>query len=276
MSSELVVTVAQMTSIDDVTSNLNQMENLLEKAFSDGHSDLVCFPENCLYFRIVEGQKIPGFSLSHPVFEKLSELARTYSTHLHLGSVPLYVDEQLYNSSVLITPEGKVTSTYQKLHLFDIQLDGQKPIRESDVFCHGQKINIIEINGWRIGEAICYDLRFAELFALYARHEVDVLLLPAAFLVKTGEAHWEVLLRARAIENQAYLLASAQGGEHLGVAGGKRETYGHSLIIDPWGTVVDQINQSNPEVIVARLSREKIAATRKQIPMKSHRRLPLA
>lgn len=276
MSSELVVAVVQMISIDDVASNLNQIENLLRKAFSKEHPDLVCFPENCLYFRIIEGQTIPGFSISHPVFEKLAELAQTYSTHLHLGSVPLYVNGQLYNSSVLISPAGKITATYQKMHLFDIQLDGQKPIRESDVFCHGQKTNVIEINGWRIGEAICYDLRFAELFSQYARQEVDVILLPAAFLVKTGEAHWEVLLRARAIESQSYLLASAQGGVHKGMTEGQRETYGHSLIIDPWGTVIDQVERNNPDVLVARLSREKIATVRKQIPMKSHRRLPIA
>lgn len=276
MSSELVVAAVQMTSIDDVDSNLMQMSSLVEEAFKKDQPRLVCFPENCLYLRTVEGQKIAGFEASHDAFKELAELAKQYKTYLHLGSVPLFVEGHLYNSSVLITPEGSVQPTYQKMHLFDIQLEGQKPLRESDVFRHGQKPNIIDVDGWRIGEAICYDVRFAELFSQYARKEVDLILLPAAFLVKTGEAHWEILLRARAIESQAYLIASAQGGTHQGVQGGSRETYGHSLIIDPWGTVVGQVEQRSPGVALVRLRRDKIASVRQQIPMKFHRRLPVA
>lgn len=275
MSAELVVAVAQMTSVDDVDINLKQMESLIESAFSKEQVKLICFPENCLYFRILEGEKIPGFGLSHPAFLALAGMAKKYNTHLHLGSVPLYIEGHLYNSSVLISPQGEVRSTYQKVHLFDIHLEGQKPIRESDVFRHGQAPSIIEIDGWRIGEAICYDLRFAELFSHYAHHEVDVILLPAAFLVKTGEAHWEVLLRARAIESQSYILASAQGGAHKGASGGTRETYGHSLIVDPWGTLIGKVEGSLPVVTLSKLSREKVFNVRRQIPMKSHRRLSL-
>lgn len=215
MSSELVVAVAQMTSIDDTDANLMQIEALLEDIFKTHKPRLVGFPENCLYMRVKEGEKIQGFSLEDSVFSRLSELAQKYETHLHLGSVPLHIEGHLYNSSMLITPRGEVRPTYQKLHLFDIQLEGQAPIRESDVFRHGQRPSVIEVDGWRIGETICYDVRFAELFSQYARKEVDLILVPAAFLVKTGEAHWEILLRARAIESQAYLMASAQGGTHV-------------------------------------------------------------
>lgn len=276
MGSELVVAVAQMTSIDDVDTNLMQMEALLEETFKSSQPRLVSFPENCLYLRLIEGQKIEGFTLSHSAFAQLSAWAKKYNTHLHLGSVPLYVDGHLYNSSVLITPEGVVQPTYQKMHLFDIQLEGQAPIRESDVFRHGQKPHLIEIDGWRIGEAICYDVRFAELFSQYARKEVDAILLPAAFLVKTGEAHWEILLRARAIESQSYIIASAQAGTHQGINGGTRETYGHSLVVEPWGGVVAQLEKSRPGVVVTTLRREQIEKVRKQIPMKFHRRLPVA
>lgn len=276
MGSELVVAVVQMTSIDDVDTNLMQMEALLEETFKSSQPRLVSFPENCLYLRLIEGQKVEGFTLSHPAFAQLSAWAKKYNTYLHLGSVPLYVDGHLYNSSVLISPEGVVQPTYQKMHLFDIQLEGQTPIRESDVFRHGQKPHLIEVDGWRIGEAICYDVRFAELFSQYARKEVDAILLPAAFLVKTGEAHWEILLRARAIESQAYVIASAQAGTHQGINGGTRETYGHSLVIEPWGSVVAQLEKSRPGVVVTTLRREQIEKVRKQIPMKFHRRLPVA
>ena len=283
MAAELVIAAAQMTSIDDVDANVMQIEALLEEIFSQSVDQnktdqprLVCFPENCLYFRIIEGEKIEGFTLAHPALRRMAELAQEYSTHLHLGSIPLYIDGHLYNSSVLVTPEGDLLPTYQKMHLFDIQLEGQKAIRESDVFRHGQQPHIINIDGWKVGEAICYDLRFAELFSKYARQEVDAILLPSAFLVKTGEAHWEVLLRARAIESQSYLIASAQGGSHQGGRSGMRETYGHTMVVDPWGVVAGQVEKRAPGFTIVKLSRERLESVRKQIPMKFHRRLPIA
>lgn len=276
MSAELVVASVQMTSVDDIDANLKQMTSLVEDIFRSHRPRLISFPENCLYLRVVEGEKIEGLSVDHAAFQYLADLATKYDVHFHLGSVPLYLEGHLYNSSVLITPQGSVLPTYQKLHLFDIQLEGQKPIRESDVFRHGQEPNTLEIDGWRIGEAICYDVRFAELFSQYARQEVDLILVPAAFLVKTGEAHWEVLLRARAIESQAYVMASAQAGTHVGKNGQSRETYGHSLIIDPWGVIVGHVDVNRPGYCVAKLSRDRINGVRRQIPMKSHRRLPVA
>ena len=275
MNSELVVAVVQMTSVDDVDANLQQMKNALAEIFKSAQPRLVNFPENCLYLRLVEGEKIAGLEITHPAFAQLSQWAQQYNTHLHLGSVPLFVDGHLYNSSVLVKPTGEVEPTYKKLHLFDIQLEGQKPIRESDVFRHGQKPSVIDIDGWRIGEAICYDVRFSELFSQYAQQEVDAILLPAAFLVKTGEAHWEILLRARAIESQSYVLASAQGGTHIGARGGSRDTYGHSLIIDPWGAIIGQVAEFKPGFVISTLSKERLAKVRSQIPMKAHRRLQL-
>ena len=269
---QLQIAVAQMISIDDVESNLQQMESLIQQALKKGTPRLICFPENCLYLRLIEGQKITGFKTEDPVFVKLASLAKRHSVYLHLGSVPLQVDDVLFNSSVLVTAEGEVRATYRKIHLFDIQLEGQKPLRESDVFRHGVKPSLFEIDSWVFGEAICYDLRFAELFSYYAQKEVDAILLPAAFLKKTGEAHWEVLLRARAIESQAYTIASAQGGHHVGVTGAVRETFGHALVADPWGAIVSL--QSKPEigVEVVTLTRESLLKVRRQIPMKSHRR----
>lgn len=273
MKTELVVAAVQMTSVDDIDTNLKQIEQRLAEIFRAGQPRLVSLPENCLYLRLIEGEKVDGVTLAHPVFARLGDLAKYYNTYLHLGSVPLQLDGSLFNSSVLIKPTGEILPTYQKIHLFDIQLEGQNPFRESDVFKHGSKPNVIEVDGWRIGEAICYDVRFSELFSFYADIEVDVLFLPAAFLVKTGEAHWEILLRARAIESQAYLVASAQGGEHQGLRGGQRETFGNTMIVDPWGTVIGKVTERRQGFVLATLTRFNIEKVRQQIPMKSHRRL---
>lgn len=275
MSAELVVANVQMTSIDDVDSNLQQMENLLREIFTSSSPRLVCFPENCLYMRLTEGEKIPGFEITDPLFQRISEWAQHYNAYLHLGSVPILLEGHLYNSSVLVTPQGHLQPTYQKMHLFDIQLEGQKALRESDAFRHGQRPNIIEVDDWKVGETICYDIRFAELFSQYARKEVDLILVPAAFLMTTGEAHWNILLRARAIESQAFLVASAQGGSHKGVRGGTRETYGHSSVIDPWGVVLGEISEHKSGFVITTLKRTSIERVRAQIPMKFHRRLPV-
>lgn len=273
MGSELEVAVVQMASVDDIEYNLEQIKTLVEKIFESHSPRLLCFPENCLYLRVVEGEKIEGLKVDHPVFQSISRLAQRFNAYFHLGSVPLLGDGSLYNSSVLVTDRGEVLPTYKKIHLFDIQLDGQKAIRESDVFKHGDGPHIFEVDGWSIGETICYDLRFAELFSRYAKEGVDLLLVPAAFLVKTGEAHWEVLLRARAIESQCYLVASAQGGTHIGRNGKTRETYGHSLIVEPWGSVIGHVQDRAPGFVIANLKRDQIARVRQQIPMQSHRRL---
>lgn len=273
MSSKLEIAVVQMASVDDIERNLEQIETLVEKIFKSHSPRLLCFPENCLYLRVVEGEKIDGLTLDHPAFNFISRLAQLHQAYFHLGSVPLLGEGALYNSSVLVTPQGEVVPTYKKIHLFDIQLDGQKAIRESDIFKHGDGPHIFHVDGWSIGETICYDLRFAELFSQYAKVGVDILLVPAAFLVKTGEAHWEVLLRARAIESQCYLIASAQGGTHVGKNGRTRETYGHSLIVEPWGSVVGHVQDRAPGFVVVTLQRDQIERVRQQIPMKSHRRL---
>lgn len=271
--SELQVAVVQMTSIDDLDSNLMMMESLVDSIQEPVR--LICFPENCLYMRVKEGESLPSLSLEHPAFERLAKLAKTRRAFLHLGSVPIILEDgHTYNSSVIIEPSGEVRSSYQKMHLFDIQLEGQKAIRESDVFRHGQNPSLFMIDDWKIAESICYDIRFAELFSQYAREEVDVILIPAAFLVKTGQAHWEVLQRARAIESQCYVLASAQVGVHNGIRGGVRETFGHSMVVDPWGQVAE-LRREGVGVLVATLRKQTIQDVRRQIPMKFHRRVPI-
>ncbi len=273
MSADFVIANVQLTSIDQIEQNLKQIEDLVHEIFKAEHPQLVCFPENCLYLRTAEGEKIEGIEPSHPAFKRLAGLAVEKKSYFHLGSVPLRLGGELFNSSVLISPRGEILPTYRKIHLFDIHLENQLPIRESDVFSRGIAPNIIEIDGWRLGESICYDLRFAELYSYYARRNVDVLLVPAAFLVKTGEAHWHTLLRARAIESQAYVVASAQGGTHMGRDQQRRETYGHSLVVDPWGLVLGEVLEPHSGYFITRLNRDRIQQVRRQIPMANHRRL---
>ena len=234
MSETLKIALTQMTSVDSVEKNLSQIISLLDQISSP--VDLVLFPENCLYLRIQEGEAVPFLKLSDEIFQVLAREAQKRKCALHLGSVPVELSNGKYNCSVLIDHLGQIKASYQKIHLFDTQLKDQTPIRESDVFQHGAQLALLQLKGWKIGQSICYDLRFSELYRRYALNEVDVILVPSAFLVRTGQSHWEPLLRARAIESQAYVLASAQAGRHESVKNGSyRDTYGHALAIDPWG-----------------------------------------
>ena len=270
-ASEFKLAVCQMTSTDDVEANAQQMLSLLRDLPA---VDLVCFPENCLYLRLKDGEQPPRITLEHNAIQKLSAWAKENKTPLHLGSVPVEQNGKLFNTSLLIKAEGQVDSDYQKIHLFDVDVAGVKPQRESDVFTHGNDTSVFTINGWNFGSSICYDVRFSELFNRYARLGVDCILVPAAFLVETGRAHWHVLLRARAIESQAYVAAAAQGGAHTGKAGGTRSTYGHSMVIEPWGEIVAEVTDAvKPQAIVVNMKAERVESVRRQIPMKSHRRL---
>jgi predicted amidohydrolase len=271
MKSNLAAILCQMTSTDDVESNFRQIERLLQSVPQP--ADIAFFPENCLYFRMVEGQTIPGLDFQHPVFTELKNLARDKKISLHLGSVPLREGEKLTNASVLVTKDGQVEATYRKMHLFDITLEGDKPIRESDVFHYGPSPSVLTVKDWQLGQTICYDLRFSELFSVYAKQKVDAILVPSAFLVKTGQAHWEILLRARAIESQCYIIAAAQAGAHRNPQGHGRETYGHSLVVSPWGQILVQASAQQAEAHFFELESSKLETVRRQIPMHNHRRL---
>lgn len=270
MSDSLKVVLTQLCSVDNASLNSKKMIEMLQGI--DG-ADLVCFPENALYQRVVEGEEIPSWKLEDPIFEPFENWCRKKSSNIHLGSVPLEINGKIFNSSIWINASGERKASYQKVHLFDIQLDGQKPIRESDVFSHGNGPEVIDIKGWKIGQSICYDIRFAELYRHYAAQHVDLILVPSSFLVKTGQAHWHVLLRARAIESQAYLLASAQTGTHQSTkSSGQRQTYGHSLLVGPWGEVLLDLDEQESFKAYT-LEKKRIQEVRHQIPMKQHRRI---
>jgi predicted amidohydrolase len=268
----LKISVLQLCSIDSFHQNWERIFDLFKKTESFS-PDLICLPENAVYLRIIEGEPIPEMSLHDPALFFLQELCAKRKCTVHLGSAPVREGEKLYNGSLLISEQG-IQISYKKIHLFDIHLQGQKPIKESDVFSHGDGPSTFALHGWKIGQSICYDLRFSELYQYYSKIPTDLILVPSAFLVPTGKAHWETLLRARAIESQAYVVAAAQAGKHLSSKSDQfRLTYGNSLIVSPWGEVVAQGSSSDCEILNFELSLDEIKKVRTQIPMHFHRRI---
>ncbi len=268
----LLVGVAQLSSTDNVDDNI---ENILRALKALSGCRLICLPENSLYLRL---SKEPDdgprpFDLNEDFWAAFRQFAAQNKAHLLIGSVPLKGHGKPTNSTIWVSPSGEIVNAYDKLHLFDVDVKGAPPVRESDFFMAGKSPRIIEIDGWKIGLSICYDLRFADLYNYYAEHEVDLLLVPSAFLVPTGEAHWHTLLRARAIESQAFVVAAAQSGGHQNLRGQSRDTFGHSLVIDPWGEVLVDIEKRGPAEVAVELDQDRLETVRAQIPQFSHRRL---
>lgn len=270
-SQNLNVAVCQMTSTDDVKVNAAQVMERLAQIKDPDQVDLVAFPENSLFFRLSQSSPVQAFDLSEPLFESIKGWADAHSCAVLLGSLPYKDPKGVSNASILLEPGKSPEVVYRKIHLFDVDVEGEKAVRESDQFMHGAEPKVLTIKGWRIGLTICYDLRFAELFLKYRDQGVHLLMVPSAFLVPTGQAHWHVLLRARAIESQAYILAAAQGGVHKS-QNGRRETYGHSLVVDPWGRILGEGSQEQ-SVIQASLDPQLLEKVWKQIPMSNHVRL---
>lgn len=264
------IAVAQLNSTDNISENLNQMTALIQQAAKESTA-IIFFPENSLFFRLKQEESVIPIRLSGSEMIQLQVLSAQTKTAIHFTSA-IEDDGNVYNASVLIVPGQAPRVIYKKMHLFDIALQGQAPIRESDTFKHGVEPMVFEFGGFRFGSSICYDIRFAELYSQYVQQSVDVILVPAAFLVKTGQAHWEVLLRARAIESQCYLVAPAQAGTHRSKLHNQtRETYGHSMLVDPWGHIVDTL-ASGVGAFYYEISRAEIEKVRQQIPMHQHRR----
>lgn len=274
-AAEFKVAVCQLTSVDSVQHNVREIEVLLNSIAAVSEFDLICFPENSLYMRVKETDPRLGLTLQDESIAHLSKWSQANGVTLHIGSVPLIEGGRFFNASLLLRPDGGVNVTYRKIHLFDVDVEGHAPQRESDFFAAGSTPSTFLLKGWRFGSSICYDIRFAELYLKYAREGVDAILVPAAFIVPTGKAHWDTLIRARAIESQAYVIAAAQGGVHHGLQGGTRETFGHSMIVDPWGQILAQCPDdfAGGRVLRAILKADRIEAVRRQIPMKNHRKL---
>ncbi len=267
------IAITQMTSTDDHLLNLARMKELALEAASGG-ACMVFFPENALYFRVGGAAQLPMFALEDEIWQELGDIAKTYNLNLFLGSVAVPSSSGLPTAStVWISPLGKCQVVYSKTHMFDVDVAGQMPVRESEVFKPGTGPASLEVAGVRLGFSICYDVRFSNLYAEYARKEVDLILVPSAFLTTTGQAHWEVLVRARAIESQAFLVAPAQVGTHRSNAypDSVRKTHGHSMVVNPWGQVMVDMGETTG-VHCVDIDLNLIESVRQQIPMKQHRR----
>ena len=201
------------------------------------------------------------------------ELARELKIYLHIGSLAVRANpERASNRSFLIAPDGNILASYDKIHMFDIELDGGESYRESANYQPGETAVISDLPWGRIGLTICYDVRFPALYRALAEAGASFITVPSAFTVRTGEAHWSTLLRARAIENGCFIFAAAQAGKHES----GRETYGHSLIVDPWGEILAE-GGVEPGVVLAKIDPAKVQSVRKSIPSLQHgRRFGLA
>lgn len=197
------------------------------------------------------------------------ELARELKIYLHIGSIAVRATpERAANRSFLIAPDGGILASYDKIHMFDIELDGGESYRESANYQPGETAVISDLPWGRLGLTICYDVRFPALYRALAEAGASFIAVPSAFTVRTGEAHWSTLLRARAIENGCFIFAAAQAGKHES----GRETYGHSLIVDPWGEILAEGNSTDTGVVLAKIDPTKVQAVRKSIPSLQHGR----
>ncbi len=267
----LKVAVLQLNSNDNFENNWQQLNHQLNEIVKTHNDvDLICLPENALFLRVSLKEKLMAFKITDKKLKELNIWANEHQVHIHLGGVAIEKDSNVYNASVWLGDESPEV-VYEKIHLFDIEINGQS-LKESNDFSAGETPKTKIFKGWNIGLSICYDMRFSELYYYFAKNNVNLILVPAAFLQVTGEKHWHALLKARAIECQAFVVAAAQCGTHTSTVSGKsRNTYGHSLVIDPWGEVLSDNNQTQPSFKVVTLDPEILKVVRERIPMESHR-----
>ncbi|GAB7218588.1 carbon-nitrogen hydrolase family protein [Vibrio comitans] len=260
----------QMTSGDDVAENLQFIEQQLRELAKQG-CQLIVTPENSLLFdNALAYQEIAEELNSGPIQSKLAQLAKELQTWIVIGSFPIRSDAtHLYSSCLVFDDNGELVAHYNKMHLFDVEVEDEHgSYRESDCFAHGIQPQVIDTPVGRLGLSICYDLRFPHLYNLLREQGADIILVPAAFTAVTGEAHWEVLLRARAIENQAWVIGVGQCGYHSA----SRQTWGHSMVIDPWGKIVTQ-GAMTPCNLVADIELHQVEKVRKAMPVASHQKI---
>jgi nitrilase len=256
----------QMASGPNVNANLSEAEKLIEIAVEQG-AKLVALPE---YFAIMgvkdtDKVKVAEKEGQGPIQQFLAHIAQKHEIWVIAGSVPLQSDTQdkIYNACLVYNDQGKRVARYNKIHLFGLNL-GNETYHEEKTITPGNQVITVDSPFGKIGLSICYDLRFPELYR--AMGEVDLILVPAAFTETTGKAHWESLIRARAIENLCYVLAPAQGGYHTS----GRETHGNSMIVDPWGVVLDRLPRGSG-VVIASINRDYQSSLRKSLPALQHR-----
>ncbi len=260
------VAAIQMASGPNVSGNLGEARRLIAKAVEQG-AKLVVLPEFFAIMGMSDQDKVVVREKSGQgqIQDFLSETAREFRIWVVGGSIPLEAStpDKVLNSCLVYDEYGEQVARYDKIHLFNLEL-GNETYQEANTIESGNQVVVVDSPFGRIGLAVCYDLRFPELFR--AMKDVDIIVLPSAFTDTTGKMHWEVLVRARAIENLAYIVASAQGGYHVN----GRETHGNSMIVDPWGRVLDRLHRGSG-VVVADVNPSYQESLRTSLPALSHR-----
>ncbi len=272
------VAVVQMVSGADVNANLQTADRLLTQAAQAG-AELVILPE---YFCLIGDSDVQKLTIQEsygagPLQDFLSDAAKTHGVWLVGGTIPVSTQaqglgERVYNTSLTFDPTGACVARYDKIHLFKYD-NGRERYDESEVLCAGETPVTFDVDSrdgrsWRVGMSVCYDLRFPELYRQYADAGAHLLLAPSAFTYTTGQEHWELLLRARAVENLAFMAAAAQGGRH----DNGRRTWGHAMLVDPWGAVLAQ-HPEGASMVVADLDFQRLLDCRSRLPALEHRGL---
>ena len=268
--SKITVAAVQMTSTSDREANLRKAEELLYRGVDEG-ARLLSLPENFSFMGEDESEKLELAETSEggPATDFLKDFARLNKVWIVGGSIPIKAGKgKVFNRSLLIDDQGDIVASYDKIHLFDVDIAGGESHKESRTVSPGDKLVSHKTPFGGVGLSICYDLRFPELYRELGIKGAMMIFVPAAFTSRTGEAHWEVLLRARAIENQVYIIAPAQVGIH----NKNRRTFGNSMIIGPWGKVIARAPDEET-VIIAEIDFDYLGSVRQSIPCLSHKRL---
>ncbi|MDJ0737816.1 MAG: carbon-nitrogen hydrolase family protein [Nostocaceae cyanobacterium] len=259
----------QMTSVSDLQNNLLQAEELIDLAVRQG-AELVGLPENFPYMGEEKDKLAQAAKIAHESEKFLKTMAQRYQITLLGGGFPIPVDNtgKVYNTALLVDPNGQELSRYQKVHLFDVNVPDGNTYQESSTVMAGDRLPGVYSSPelGNIGISVCYDVRFPELYRHMSGKETDVIFVPAAFTAFTGKDHWQVLLQARAIENTCYVIAPAQTGTHYA----RRQTHGHAMIIDPWGVILADAGDK-PGVAIAEISPSRLEQVRRQMPSLQHR-----
>ena len=274
------ISVMQMNCGHVKADNIAQAQRLIDGAVEADRPDLVSLPEmwSCLggdrQIKTAEAEELPPPGSNLPggaAYEFLRGVARSRRITVHGGSIAEKAEGRLFNTTVVFGPDGSEVARYRKIHLFDIALPDGTGYRESSTYGAGAELVTCDVDGVKTGLAICYDVRFPELFLALRRAGAEVIFLPSAFTLQTGKDHWEVLIRARAIETQCWMVAAATWGRHL-ERGEPRFTYGHSLVCDPWGHVVSKASDGIGWAS-ARIDSALTARVRRDMPVLEHRKL---
>jgi predicted amidohydrolase len=266
---KFIAAAVQMLASNDKQANLREATRWVRDAAAKG-ARLVALPEVFIWRGSKKLERQFAEPIPGPTSKSLSDLARELSIYLLAGSIleEISNSERAYNTSLLFDPAGKQIACYRKIHLFDVDLPNGVSLRESETRAHGHGAVIAKTELGTMGLSVCYDVRFPELYRKLAEQGAEVIFVPSAFTAYTGEAHWETLLRARAVENQVYIIAPDQ----FGSSANSFETHGHSMIIDPWGRIVAELPEG-PGMITASIDLDYLAKIRAEFPALNHRRL---